>query len=205
MIKLIIFDFWSTIGYKKYKKGNLISLWKKIGKKYEFRKFDKAYERNFQLDKSPNYESKYKKLLKEFKIPYTDELIKKYADYRRRLDSKRYLYSFVIPLFKKLKQKGYKISVLSNTTYAHGSKIKKMKLKKYVDKFFFSYEIGSIKPDLRNFKYILSYFKIKPSEALMIGNSYKDDVVPARKLGMKAIHFQGCSKLRKDLRQMEVI
>ncbi|MBR9691976.1 HAD-IA family hydrolase [Candidatus Woesearchaeota archaeon] len=205
MFKVIIFDLWSTLAYKKKRKGSTKSLWKETGKKYSYRKMIKTYEKIFQLGSSSNFEEKYKRMLDELKIPYTEELIKRYAFYRRTLESKRYVYKYAVPLLKELKKKGYKIVVLSNTTRAHGSKIMKSELSNYVNKFFFSYDIGSIKPDLKNFKAVLSYFKVKPSGALMIGDSYPDDVVPSRKLGMDAIHFHNGRQLRKELKEMKIL
>jgi putative hydrolase of the HAD superfamily len=205
MIKVIIFDSSNTLAYKKYRKGNVKSLWKKTGKKCSLRKFLKTYEKNFQLDNSGNFELKYKKMLDELKIPYTEKLIKKYALYRKRIESTFCIYTYAMPLLKELKQKGYKTSVLSNKTFSHANQILKSKLTKYIDRFFFSYDLKSIKPDPRNFKAVLSYFKVKPSEALMIGDTYKDDVLAARKLGIKAILFKNGKQLKKDMKKTGVL
>lgn len=205
MIKVIIFDSSNTLTYKKYKKGKVRSLWKEVGKKYSYRKFLKTYEKNFQLNKSSDFAQKYRNMLDELKIPYTEKLIKKYALYRKRIESQYCIYVYVIPLLKELKQKGYKICVLSNKTYAHGKKILKSRLVKYVDKFFFSYNLKLIKPNPKSFKIVLSYFGIKPHEALMIGDSFHDDIKPSRKLCMKAIHFKGGNELKKELKKIGVL
>lgn len=205
MIKVIIFDSSHTLTYKKYKKGKVRSLWNEVGKKYSYRNFLKTYEKFFQLNKSSDFEQKYRNMLNELKILYTEKLIKKYALYRKRIESQYCIYAYVIPLLKELKQKGYKICVLSNKTYANGKKILKSKLRKYIDKFFFSYDLKSIKPNPKNFKVVLSYFNIKPHGALMIGDSYHDDIKPSRKLGIKAIHFKSGDELKKELKRMRVL
>ena len=207
MIKVIVFDFWNTLGYKLYKLGRTKSIWEETGKKRSPRAFTKAFEKHFQLDKSKDFGKKYCNMLDELGVSYTEEFIKKHIRYRNRLEfkSRIHVYKYVIPLLRELSKKKYKIGVLSNTTYAKGSRIKKSKLSRYVNKFFFSYDIGLIKPVVRNFKAVLKYFKVKPSEALMIGDSYPDDIVPSRKLGMNAIHFHNGRQLKKELKERGIL
>ncbi|MFA5484714.1 MAG: HAD family hydrolase [Candidatus Pacearchaeota archaeon] len=50
-------------------------------------------------------------------------------------------------------------------------------------------DTNSLKPDLNSFKYILSKTKLKPKKHLMIGDSLYHDLIPAKELGMKAIHI----------------
>ena len=106
---------------------------------------------------------------------------------------------------KKLKKKGYKIGVLSNITHLQGKKTKKTVLSKYANHFFFSYNIGTIKPNINNFKAVLKFFKVKPSEALMIGDNYKDDYKGSKKAGLNAIHFKNGRQLKKELKEMGVL
>jgi HAD superfamily hydrolase (TIGR01509 family) len=203
MIKLIIFDLWNTLAYKN-KTGMSKYIWKRCCKNHTYRKVLKTYENIFQLDRSTNFEKKYSDMFKELKVNVNETLIKKFALRRKKTESNYRFYFYSIPLLRKLKKKGYKTAVLSNTTGVAGPAIRKSKLSKYIDRFFFSYDLGSIKPDPRNFKAVLKYFKAKPSEALMIGNTYEDDVLPARKLGIKAIHFKN-GKLKKELKRMGVL
>ena len=203
-MKVIIFDLWSTIAYHKYKDGSLGDICKECYKK-DYRTFLKSYEDIFQTSKNVSFDKGFEKLFKKLKIKYDDKKIKKYTDKRRRYESAFIFYKYLFPLLKKLKNEGYKIALLSNTDAYLGEKIKKTKLNKYFDGFFFSYDLKSIKPNPKNFKAVLKYFKIKPSEALMIGDTFQDDVVPARKLGLKAIHFKRGDQILKELRKGEII
>lgn len=202
MIKIIIFDLWSTLCYKKYTKGDTAHLSKEIKK--PFRKVLKTYEKHFQLDRSTDFEKKYENMFKELKIKFDRKLVEKYAKHRKKQEIVCEDYRYTLPLLKILKKR-YKIAVLSNTTFVSGNKVLKSPLSKYVDKFFFSYETKVIKPDPKAFKKVLSYFKVKPSEALMIGNTYQDDVVPARKIGMKAVLFRDEKQIIHDLKKIGVI
>ena len=203
MIKLIIFDLWNTISYKKYKDGSIYDLHNEIGKKVNKRKFLKTFENHFQLSKI-SYNKAFINMLDELKIKYDNKLIKKLVKKREKYQSVFIFYKYLLPLLKELK-KNYKIALLSNTTHQLGERIKKSKVKNYFNKLFFSYELKAIKPDPKTFKGVLSYFKVKPSEALMIGDTYLDDVVSARKLGINAIHFKDGNQLKRDLKKMGVL
>ncbi|MCC6048311.1 MAG: HAD family hydrolase [Thermodesulfobacterium sp.] len=92
---------------------------------------------------------------------------------------------------KALRAKGLKLCVLSNWDGRLHSVLSGLGLDKLFDKVYTGCEIGYLKPNLASFLHVLSDFKVKPEEAVMIGDSLKDDIEPALKLGMKAIHYQG--------------
>jgi HAD superfamily hydrolase (TIGR01662 family) len=205
MIKLIIFDLWNTLQHKDRKIGTIEWFWAKFARKHPYKKVLKIYERIFQEDRSEDFVKKYKKLFDELHLKKDKKVIKKVAWYRKKIESNGVLYKYVIPLMKKLKKKKYKIAILSNITYMQGKKIKKKAVSHYVNHFFFSCDLGSIKPNPKNFRTVMKYFKVKPSETLMIGDNYDDDYKPAKKLGIKAIHFESGSKLKRKLKEMKIL
>ncbi|MBF0107621.1 MAG: HAD-IA family hydrolase [Magnetococcales bacterium] len=52
---------------------------------------------------------------------------------------------------------------------------------------FASCRLGCSKPDLQLYRKALSHTGIDPRDAVMIGDTYENDIAPARKLGMKTI------------------
>jgi len=62
-------------------------------------------------------------------------------------------------------------------------------LSQYVDKFVFSYSRQVRKPDIRLFNEMLDYFNTEPSQAIMVGDNYTADILPALSLGMKTVHY----------------
>lgn len=62
-------------------------------------------------------------------------------------------------------------------------------LLKYIDKTIFSYSRQIRKPDKRLFIEILDHFDICADKSVMIGDNYKADLEPAKKLGMKTILY----------------
>lgn len=56
------------------------------------------------------------------------------------------------------------------------------------EKIFGRDTTGVLKPDEKAFKTLLEYTKLKPDLHLVIGDSFSEDINPARRLGFQAIH-----------------
>ncbi|MCK8061487.1 MULTISPECIES: HAD family hydrolase [unclassified Fusibacter] len=86
------------------------------------------------------------------------------------------------------KRRGMNIGVISNC-YMPAELYRKVfvacGIDEYVDAYFFSYEQGMMKPNLELFKRALHYFDVEPRHAMMVGDSLKADIEPARSLGME--------------------
>lgn len=85
-----------------------------------------------------------------------------------------------------------KIGVISNCILFDDLYLKTFEqqgLSRYINHFIFSYSRQIRKPDKRLFEEMLGNFGVMPKEAIMIGDSYKADILPAHELGMKTIHF----------------
>lgn len=93
----------------------------------------------------------------------------------------------------RLKQLGLKLVVLSNVDNHSFSETRK-KLETGWGSFDAAYvaeDIGTYKPDLRNFQYALEHldatFGILPSEVISVANSLYHDIMPAHKMGLNAV------------------
>lgn len=62
----------------------------------------------------------------------------------------------------------------------------------YFDFVIFSSDVGYQKPDLRLFMTALKRLglELEPKCVVSIGDSYENEIIPARKLGMRAIHIE---------------
>ena len=69
-------------------------------------------------------------------------------------------------------------------------KIQKLKLINFVNCIVTSEETGKEKPASENFELALRKLGLKPSEAIMIGDSKSKDINGATKIGIKAYLFQ---------------
>ncbi len=57
-------------------------------------------------------------------------------------------------------------------------------------------ETKFIKPDTRAFLMVLEKFNVKPKQAVMVGDEIERDILPAEKLGMKAILIDRENKIK---------
>jgi len=112
------------------------------------------------------------------------------------------LYSFVnysiIELLKKLKP-NYKLFVLSNACPEIENKIIKDNI--YVqlfDKFYFSHNIRTKKPERESYHKIMKDNNLKPEECIFIDNDIKN-IEGAEAVGMKAILYSSVDLLKKEL------
>ncbi|WDV44948.1 HAD family hydrolase [Clostridiaceae bacterium M8S5] len=123
-----------------------------------------------------------KKLLSEKVILELSKLF--YSQYMKEV----VVNDFVVDILKYVKQNGKKIGIISNCFLPEEVYIDIFKSKgidKYVDRYFFSYSNNYMKPNIKLFNKALEYFKVIGKEAIMIGDNFKADILPAHELGMK--------------------
>jgi len=94
----------------------------------------------------------------------------------------------------KIKSKGIKIAILSDTVHPLRWRLelfKKLGLKKgkHYDKLFLSNLIGYEKPHPKAYIKVLEYFKVKPEETLFVGHDRKE-IEGAKKVGIKTASWK---------------
>ena len=96
------------------------------------------------------------------------------------------LYEAVPDIIKGLYGK-YKLGIIANQSLGTQERIDNWGIGKYFDVVMASAEAGCAKPDMRIFKMALQKAKCEPNEAVMVGDRLDNDIVPAKKLGMKTV------------------
>lgn len=95
-----------------------------------------------------------------------------------------------IEFLKLLKKHSIKIGIITNFTLEHQlKKIKYLGLDKYIDHIVTSEETLLEKPHPLPFYTMLNKFNCLPKDAVMIGDSYENDILPAKKIGIDTIHL----------------
>ena len=89
----------------------------------------------------------------------------------------------------KLREAGYKMSVLSNSDGRTGEIISKLNLDDYFDEIYDSHKMGVSKPDSAIFIKTLKDRKLEPEQVLYVGDLYEVDVRGANSAGIGAIHI----------------
>lgn len=106
-----------------------------------------------------------------------------------------------VPAMRRLKEKGYKLVPLSNVDRASFSKTLSGPLgglreglgpdEPFFDAVYTAQDIGSYKPDLRNFEYLLrqvkSEFGVDKEDILQVAQSLFHDHEPAKKIGLQSV------------------
>lgn len=104
------------------------------------------------------------------------------------------LYHDTEECLKKLSKK-YKIGVIANQSLGTEKRLENFGILKYMDLVIASAEEGVAKPDKRIFEIALERSNCAPANAVMIGDRIDNDIVPAKRIGMKTIWIkQGFGK-----------
>lgn len=96
------------------------------------------------------------------------------------------LYPETVEVLKFLKAK-YKIGVIANQSLGTADRLRQWDILQFIDLVIASAEEGVSKPDPRIFELALERAGCKAENAVMIGDRIDNDVVPAKKMGMKTV------------------
>lgn len=96
------------------------------------------------------------------------------------------LYEAVPDVIKGLYGK-YNLGIIANQSLGTQERIDNWGIGKYFDVVIASAEAGCAKPDPKIFTMALQKAKCEPNEAVMVGDRLDNDIIPAKKLGMKTI------------------
>lgn len=111
------------------------------------------------------------------------------------------LYEDAIPCLEQLSKK-YKIGVIANQALGTVERLQQHGILQFIDLVIASDEEGVAKPDPRIFQIALERSGCKPENAVMIGDRIDNDIVPAKRIGMKTVWikqgFGGLWNIRKE-------
>ena len=205
MIKLIVFDLWQTLAYRDAE-STTSEMLKKTGVKIPKDKFVKIFEKSIQTKKWRSKFRAYKNLCGNMGLEITNSNINLLRNIRDKAEAKTKLYVHSIPMLKQLRNQRYKIGLISNSSVFAIEQVKrKTNLLNYVDYPLFSFDVGVIKPNFKLFGEMLKKSKCKPKETMMIGDKLKDDIIPAKNIGINTILFKNYTQLKKKLSSFGIL
>ena len=114
------------------------------------------------------------------------------------------IYTEVFPLLVRLKEKGHRIFVLSNTSPVFYELLKDQlyPLNEILDGFVLSCDIKAVKPDRKMFEEILHKYQLDPVNCIFL-DDVKDNTKMAESLGIKAYQVKHRSDLVGILQRFE--
>ncbi len=113
------------------------------------------------------------------------------------------LYDYAIPWIQELKERGYKVYILSNWSEPvyEANKDTHLRFMKYVDGAVMSYREGIIKPAREIYQLICDRYDIDPKCAVFLDDNAAN-IEGARAFGLNAIHFKNYEQAKQELEEM---
>lgn len=100
------------------------------------------------------------------------------------------LYDGVLEALATLRQKGYRLWLLSNAQRVFTAyELRHLKLDDLFDAIYISSDYGCRKPDVRFFQRLLQEHHLDPSKCLMIGNDRRTDIGGATAAGLDTLYM----------------
>ena len=144
----------------------------------------------------------------------TEEAIKEYVkvapEYReyidriyQDMDKLLVQFDYAISWIKELKERGYRIYILSNWSKPAFDACEHTALSflPLVDGAVFSYREFVIKPNKKIYDIICSRYDINPAEAVFLDDS-EPNIIGAREFGLNAIHFKSYEQAKAELEKL---
>ena len=206
MIKLVIFDLWKTLAYRDVPEDSDISMLKMTKSSIPRQEFIKIFENSLQTKKWESKFDAYANLCKNMNLPVTEENVYLLMSIRDNAENHTKEFEHTIPMLRQLKDGWYKIWLISNCSVFALEHVKeKTSILNYIDYPLFSFDAGTIKPDLKIFEKMLEISWCKPEESIMIGDNMWDDILPPRKIWMNSCLFENYEQLKRDLRDYGIV
>jgi len=99
----------------------------------------------------------------------------------------------------------YELGILTNSTEEiQMQKLRVLELTEYFDKFIFSEEVGSRKPEKEIFLHALEEVDKSSESCLYVGNSFRSDIKGAKKVGMRTCWLNRQGKQKEEELDIEI-
>jgi len=186
--KAIIFDLWGTVALGEEATHLFERIQQRLGlNELTVQEFTDGLEKSIMTQKFETEKEMMKAVCDYFSIIPADITVNDLILLIRRNDNLSKPYDDAAKIIQELDFKS-KIGLISNTTCFGPKKLlQKFSLDKYFKGKVFSFEVGLLKPNPKIFKLALNRLDSSPKETVMIGDSLKKDIIPAKNLGMKTI------------------
>ena len=134
----------------------------------------------------------------EYKNAYRE--IKK----KRRDNELQVLREGIVETLEALKQKGYGLGILANQPPEIRERLEADGLLKFFGVVVISEEVGASKPNKRIFEIAFERAGAEPGDCWFVGDRVGNDIIPAKKMGMKTIRLRvGCDHSHDEAKSPE--
>lgn len=185
--KAVIFDCWNTLFYVESQPTMMNRLAVSLTNRKLSYGLMKRIEKSLMMAPEKDPEAAARKLLKDLHLPASFGLVQRAVSIINSPDRHHQAYVDSMPVVEEL-AKRYKLGMITNTyEIAFRDLEREFNLNKHFDVIITSYEAGLIKPDPKIFHEATKRLGAQPSETVMVGDSYRDDVQAAEAEGLTGI------------------
>ncbi len=197
-IKLVVFDLDKTLNhstayYEAVREASVES----ISARLSIKKKEVLWRISLLRDrlKADGFPLRQHNIAIEFGIT-PEELDKEIA---RRVDIGNFIVAGGLPdEFSKLKSAGIRVAVLTESPREQTQGVlRALGIDQLTDDIIIAGELGYHKPEEALFREVLNRFGVQPGEAVMVGDSERLDIAPARSLGMRTIFVDSSADILK--------
>ncbi|MBI2499301.1 HAD-IA family hydrolase [Candidatus Woesearchaeota archaeon] len=203
MIKNIIFDIGGVLITKtKYNKlaltiSKLIFKQNKVLRETNIQPKIKKYWREWRVSKITEKEF-FEKVKTTLHLKYPVFFIKKHLYSAHEIDYE------ILNLIKELKQNHKLYSLTNHAREWYNSQNKQVHFDKLFNGIVTSFDAKIAKPKIKIYKLLLNKYKLKPKETIFIDDQ-TENIVTARNLGIKSIHYKNIIQLKKELKKYDIL
>jgi HAD superfamily hydrolase (TIGR01549 family) len=124
-----------------------------------------------------------------FDCPINQDLVDKLLTH---IDTMKYITidAKAVEVVAELKRRGFRLTLVSNMMLPGKlleAKLQDANILSYFDNIIISSEVGFIKPHPEIFRRALTDSKLRPDEVIFVGDTYRQDIVGAKRVGMKTV------------------
>ncbi len=110
------------------------------------------------------------------------------------------LFDDTVPVLESLRQKGFRLAMVSNWDHRLESIVKGLGIMGYFDAIYSSSGVGVAKPGAQIFETALKGLQARAEETVHVGDSLEDDYHGARNAGLEAVLLNRPGKAYNDVR-----
>ena len=198
-MKLLLFDIWGTLIETGVKPSPSKQVRYFLRSREEFSQFVQKFEDTFMTKEHESLTAGFQEVVEDMSLRIPDFVYDKLVGMWNKSSILSKEYEDTFDALKKLKKKKYKLVLVANIDRFSWEQLKqKFELDKYFDGVYLSYETGKLKNDFDCVSGILEDFKVKPEEAMLIGDSIESDMKAAENAKIKGLLID-----RNDRREYE--
>jgi len=205
-VKAVFFDLWNTIAFTDVKKDVFREMQVRMGlNELTPDQFLHECENAIMLQEFESLQHMYSRLLSHFSLN-SGEILLGDLDFlwSHSLKKDKFFPETKTVLAKT--RKHFKTALVSNCeNFGFKYLSKEFDFSKYFNEIILSCDVGLLKPNPKIFYLPLKKLKVKPFEAVMVGDSMRTDMIGAKRAGLKTILLDRKNKFKGKKPEVDAV